>query len=388
MQHPLITPAEATKILDQHSWRGAQSETIDILNSIGRICAADWYSDRDQPPFDRVMMDGLAIRFSDFESGQRDWRIDGLQAAGDPMRNIDSRAEAYEIMTGAIMVDGLDTVIPYEQLQIEQGRAKWIGAEVRKGQHVHLRASDKNKGDLVLRSGSRIGPTEIGIAASIGLARIAVRTLPRITIISTGNELVEIETQPLQHQIRKSNVYALASACFQLTGILPSIQHANDSEDHLRNVLSDAVINSDMILLSGGVSMGKLDYVPQIVRELGAKIHFHGVAQRPGKPIMFASTADCAIFGLPGNPVSTLVGWSRYVRPWICGSLPFNVDFDTSKHKEFKWSQFIPVQLNGQTIEVLTMNGSGDFMALAGASGFLEIEPDGHHKKMHRYWCI
>lgn len=387
MHQPLITPLEATRIIANYRWSGEPAERIDVLQSMGRITASDWLTDRDQPPFHRIMMDGIAIRYADFEAGQREWVIDGLQAAGDPLRKVTVSTEAVEIMTGAMLVDGLDTVIPYEQLAITQGRAQFIGEEVKAIQHVHPQGSDKRVGDCVLAKGSRIGPTEIGIAASIGMTHIEVQRVPRIAIVSTGNELVEISALPLPHQIRMSNVHALSAACFACTGQWPATRHANDTAEDLRRILSELIATCDLVMLSGGVSMGKLDYVPQVVQELGALVHFHGVAQRPGKPLLFATTPSCRLFGLPGNPVSTLVGWARYVRPWICDEGSVELTCDASRYKTFKWSQFIPVRAQGEDIIPLPMNGSGDFMALAGASGFIEMLPQ-DIQKHHAFWRI
>lgn len=387
MHQPLITPEEATRIIANYRWSGEPAERIDVLLSIGRITASDWLTDRDQPPFHRIMMDGIAIRYADFEAGQREWMMDGLQAAGDAWRDVTASTEAVEIMTGAMLVNGLDTVIPYEQLAIAQGRAQFIGEEVKAFQHVHPQGSDKRAGEIVLAKGSRIGPAEIGIAASIGKTHIEVQRVPRIAIVSTGNELVDIAASPLPHQIRMSNVHALSAACFACTGQWPATHHANDTAEDLRRILSELIATCDLVMLSGGVSMGKLDYVHQVVQELEAMVHFHGVAQRPGKPILFATTQQCKIFGLPGNPVSTLVGWARYVRPWICDEEPIRLPYDAANHKTFKWSQFVPVRFTGSEIIALTTNGSGDFMALAGASGFIEILPQ-DLQVHHAFWRI
>jgi molybdopterin molybdotransferase len=348
------------------------------MAALGRTTYADWHCDRDQPPFDRVMMDGIAIRFADYENGQRTWEIAGMQAAGSPIAAVPDPAKALEIMTGASMPNNLDTVIPYEQISMDGSMAQFTGTTVASGQHVHVQGKDAKCGDIALSANSLVGPAEIGIAASLGLHEIEVRALPRILIVSTGDELVDLHVTPLAHQIRKSNVFALASAVRNAIGVQPDLAHLQDNLVDVKEFLSASFVNYDAIILSGAVSMGKFDFVAIALQELGCAIRFHGIAQKPGKPMLFATHRACRIFGLPGNPVSTLVCWARYVRPFLTGQMHQSVALTNTISHKGKLTFFAPSQRvergDGYEAQLLPSNGSGDYLALASATGFVEYQ--------------
>jgi MoeA N-terminal region (domain I and II) len=210
MTQTLISVEEAWRIIQAKSCE-RPSEWVSLEQAVGAIAVEDWKCDRDQPPFNRVMMDGMAIRFADFESGKRSFRIGGLHAAGADPNEVSMDSEALEIMTGAALPNGWDTVIPYEMLQISQTEATCLVSAIKEGQHVHLSGTDFKENQMICMAGRRIGPAEIGIAASIGLSQIRVEKKYKVLIVATGNELVAVNTIPLPHQIRMSNVHALAA---------------------------------------------------------------------------------------------------------------------------------------------------------------------------------
>jgi len=353
-------------------------EKVPLMAALGRTTSTDWHCDRDQPPFDRVMMDGVAIRYADYANGQRTWEIAGMQAAGSPIGAIPDPTKALEIMTGAAMPNNLDTVIPYEQISMDGSMAQFTGTMVAHGQHVHVQGKDAKYGDMALPANSLVGPAEIGIAASLGLHEIEVWALPRILIVSTGDELVDLHVTPLAHQIRKSNVFALASAVRNAIGVQADLAHLQDNLVDVKEFLSASFVNYDAIILSGAVSKGKFDFVAIALQELGCAIRFHGIAQKPGKPMLFATHHSCRIFGLPGNPVSTLVCWARYVRPLLTGQMQQSVALTNAISHKGKLTFFAPSQRveggDGYEAQLLPSNGSGDYLALASATGFVECQ--------------
>jgi molybdopterin molybdotransferase len=374
MRQALITPSEATLRIMRHPLE-TRVVSYPLMQSLQRVTASDWISDRHQPPFDRVMMDGIAICFDTYANGQRSWHLKGMHAAGEPSNKAFSTIDAYEIMTGACMLGGYDTVIPYEHVDIKNGLAELKDHPVKCGQNIHVLGSDANQGQVLLKADAIIGPAEIGIAASIGLEYVEVWELPKIKILATGSELVGVSDMPAPHQIRMSNGWALASACKAVGCDMPEVQLVLDDPDALTSAIQQALSSCDVLIVSGGVSMGKLDYVPACLEKCGVEIIFHGIAQRPGKPMLFGSTSNCKVFGLPGNPISAMVCWSRYVRPFLLRNKreqhwPLQVDINKSP-----LTRFLPVVANAQGLQICPTNGSGDFASLAGCSGFIESSP-------------
>ena len=224
-------------------------------------------------------------------------------------------------MTGAVVPFETDAVVMYEEVVIKDDIASLKKIPVR-GQNIHQRGSDHLKGDVLIEKNTKITPAEMGILATVGKNRVLVQKLPRVAIISTGNELVDVEQHPLIHQIRKSNSYSLFGALQEL-GITPMLLHIADDIDLLRQKLSYVMDEMDVLILSGGVSKGKFDYIPQVLSELGAEKIFHRVAQRPGKPFWFGvnDNSKTLIFSFPGNPVSTYYNFYLYFKPWLLSSL-------------------------------------------------------------------
>jgi len=351
----------------------------------GRILAEDVRAERDHPPFDRVTMDGIAIAFRDLAGGVRSFEVAGTQAAGAEPLEIRG-AQCIEVMTGTVLPRGADTVVPLERVQ-RSGATAAIAADARvvAEQFVHRRASDRSQGSVLLRAGIRLGPPEVAVLAGAGLAAALVTELPRVAVISTGDELVDAGKPIAPHQIRSTNDRAVEAS-------LTHHQLGNVTRARLRddaNALAVAIdrLDSelDVLVLSGGVSMGQFDYVPSVLAELGAKLVLHKVEQRPGRPMWFGVSArGKPIFALPGNPVSTLVCTTRYVLPalrhasGLAAAPPEIVQLARPIEGFATLALFAPVTLSSSDSGVLLAdprptNTSGDFVALAGTAGFVEL---------------
>ena len=375
----MITPEQAQVIIMSKSLQLA-TMTVSINEALNRVLTEDLHADSDLPPFDRVMMDGIAVRFEALQRDQHSFEITGIQRAGGMQQTLVHSDSCLEVMTGAICPLQADTVIPYEHLHIENDIAMVLHVPDSIGKNIHCRASDKKQGDKLVSKGKRMGAAEIGIAASIGKVTLEVVAHPRVLICSTGDELVAIENVPEPHQIRRSNVYAL-QAMVQAQGWLCDTLHLPDDESQLQHSLSHALQNYEVILMSGGVSKGKFDLVPDVLQKLGVEQHFHRIAQKPGKPMWFGSTNKTVVFAFPGNPVSTLVCAARYLLPWIQSQqgryIPQWVEVKDEITLLEKLTQFIPVGYlfdgRSTSIEILRNQGSGDFSALSGACGFIEV---------------
>ncbi len=383
----MLTPAEADLLIGQHL-QCLPIESLPLAQCAGTVLRENIYAERDQPPFDRVAMDGVAIDSQTVAAGKRSFRVQATQAAGDPPLTLAAAGDCIEVMTGAVLPVGCNSVVPVEELTVARGQVTLApGARVEPWQHVHRRGSDTRQGTLLLSSGVRLRAPEIAIAASAGMARIRVSSQPMLAVISTGNELVEPGEPVLAHQVRRSNAYAIVSALRERGFQRVADDHIQDDSRELRERLKFHLETHDLLVLSGGVSMGRFDLVPKVLEELGVRAIFHKVAQRPGKPLWFGvAPSGAAVFGLPGNPVSTLVCLMRYVLPALCGSLGQNpqpaerVALGAPVSVTAPLTHFLPVRFEqddwGRTWAApAPTNGSGDFTALAGTGGFVELPP-------------
>ncbi len=379
----MITAQAATEIVLNHL-QELEVEEISFQDTIGRVLAEDLVADNDFPPFDRVMRDGIAIRYADFEKGVRTFKIVGLQAAGSPPLVVENAGECVEIMTGAMMSKGVDTVLMYEEITIENGMATLQTEKINFHQNIHDKGLDRKQGSIVVKAGKHISPAELGVAASIGRLTLKVYKTPTIAIVSTGDELVEVSEAPLPYQIRRSNVYTLAPLLNDYN-IKAELFHLVDDKEIVTNTLADLATRFDVICLSGGVSKGKLDYVPDALEAIGVEKLFYKVKQRPGKPFWFGKTsAGTTVFALPGNPVSSFMCTNRYLIPWLRASLglePFDLPFaelsaDFTFKKDLQY--FLQVKLAfGSDAKLyahpVVGNGSGDLINLSDADGLLEL---------------
>ncbi len=360
------------------------AETVSLHDAVGRVLHGEIRADMDFPPFDRVSMDGIAIKFEDFTAGIREYSVIGTQAAGEPKKSLDSHGACLEVMTGAVAPEGADTVIPYEHVEIKDGLARVVKELIRARQNIHPQGADKKKGDMLITFGTLIGAPEIAVAASVGCAELEVVKNPSIAIISTGNELVEIDQKPLPHQIRRSNVHAIAAELHRL-GIRPSLHHLQDEKEKIRMEIEKLLHEFDVLLLSGGVSKGKFDFVPQILEETGVEKQFHRVNQKPGKPFWFGKSNDGkVVFAFPGNPVSTFFCYHMYFVPWLRKSLGMSEmhekrailadDLDIRTQRPYFMQVWLQTGDNGCLYAHPRMGkGSGDHANLLVSNAFLHL---------------
>lgn len=360
-------------------------ETISFESSLNRVLAENILCDRDMPPFDRVTMDGIAIAFEQFSSQNKSFVIQDIQKAGDPIKSITDSKQCIEVMTGAILPKGVDTIIRYEDIIITDGRATINeNIEIKRFQNIHKKGSDKAKSSLIIPIGQIIGIPEIGILASVGKKYVKVQKQPVIAIVSTGNELVDVSDIVEEHQIRKSNIYSIA-ACLKANGFTnATLHHLKDDLAHIQTFLPEIIENHDVIILSGGVSMGKFDLIPKALIALGIEEKFHQIKQKPGKPFWYGINEKKFVYALPGNPISTLICLGRYVIPHLKKGASTNlIQKYATILKEVKFQKpmtfFCPVFISqGNNSQILATqiinNGSGDFSSLQGSDGFIEFD--------------
>ncbi|HXC59764.1 MAG TPA: molybdopterin molybdotransferase MoeA [Steroidobacteraceae bacterium] len=382
----MLTPAQAEEQIARHL-PSLPVESLPVAQCAGAVLRENVYAERDQPPFDRATMDGVAISAAAV-SGRRRFRIQGVQAAGDAPLTLASPQSCIEIMTGAMLSGGCDAVVPVERIRITEGIAELEeGLEVHPGLNVHPRASDLKQGALLLPAGRRLEAPEVAAAAGAGMARLRVSQQPAFMVVSTGNELIE-PGEPIEAwQLRRSNAYGLVAALRRRGFARVADDHLPDEVGALEATLKQHLQSYDVLILSGGVSMGKFDLVPAALSACGVREVFHRVAQRPGKPFWFGVAATgTAVFALPGNPVSTLVCLARYVIPAIDRAMGVE-DLRTERMAladpvtfNLPLTGFLPVttdidEWGRPWARTVPHNGSGDFAALAGTSGFVELPP-------------
>lgn len=383
----MISVTEARQIIqvNEQDWG---IEAIDIEHASGRILREDIFADRDFPPFDRVTMDGIAIDVNHFNSGNRIFEITAIQTAGEKAKSITLKNTAIEIMTGAILSTNASANVKYEDLlitELDGRRFAEIKLEViLQWQNVHKKASDRQIGDLLIEKGRKLSPADIAAIATVGKSKVEVSKNPRVAIISTGDELVEVNQLPESHQIRMSNSINIQAKLNELR-IENKRFHLLDDYALLKIKIKDVLEQYDVLLLSGGVSKGKADFIPEVLTELGVEKLFHKVAQRPGKPFWFGKTNNNkCVFALPGNPISTFMCFTVYVLSWLNASLK-----DQSRHtikgvlsKDFNFkpdlTYFMQVDVKTDEKGHLTAKpciggGSGDLSNLLESNAFFEL---------------
>lgn len=382
----LISPPDAEAAVRAGTTR-LPAVSVPLLWLAGRVLREDIAAARDQPPFNRVMMDGIGISVAAWASGRRAFRIAGTQPAGAAPLTLGIEHECIEVMTGAVLPAGCDCVIPVEKIGVDQGVAQ-LAEDVMPSalMNVHVRGIDVRRGDLLLSEGTVLGPAEVAVLAANGHTHAHVTRSPRIVVISTGDELVEPGTTPAPWQIFRSNVFGVLAALRARGFDELTHDHVPDDVPALRARLREHLESHDVLILSGGVSMGRFDYIPQVLVELGVRVVFHKIAQRPGKPMWFGVGAQGqTVYALPGNPVSTLVCLLRYALPGLTsalGAAPAPTEtIALAEDFEVKpaLTLFVPVKITnaaGQRhAHPRPTRGSGDFTSLVGTDGFVELRP-------------
>jgi molybdopterin molybdotransferase len=383
----MLDPQSAEKLIAANL-ASLPIESLPVGQCAGAVLRENIYAERDQPPFDRVAMDGVALASQATAAGRRRFRLQAMQAAGDAQIALASGECCIEVMTGAVLPAGCDTVVPVEVLHSADGYV-----ELRDGpapcawSNVHRRASDCPQGTLLLPVGALLNAPEIAVAASAGMARVRVSSQPAIVVVSTGNELIEPGDPIAPHQIRRSNAYAITAALRRRGFQRVADDHVADDAALLQERLKRHLHTHEVMILSGGVSMGRFDLVPSTLESIGVTCLLHGVSQRPGRPMWYGVSGDGrSVFALPGNPVSTLICLSRYVLPALYRAMGLAAPAAerAALAGPIKWQPpltgFMPVRIAHDEwgrpwATPCPTNGSGDFTSLALTDGFVELAP-------------
>ena len=365
-------------------------EQVPLLESVGRVLAEDVCADRDQPGFDRSTRDGFAVRAAELCGGEL--RVVGQVRAGELWQSVMEPGTAIEIMTGAPVPEGADAVVMVEHVARVEGRLSLhAGRGLQAGDNVVPRGSEARYGDVVVSKGTRVGAAEIAVAAACGCVSLRVVGRPKVAIVATGDELVELDETPGAQQIRNSNSYALAAMTVASGGSPGRLGIARDVREEVRDRVAEGR-RSDLLLLSGGVSMGEYDLVEEVLAEFGAEFLFTGVKMQPGKPVVFGrlpsrqgetAEPECFFFGLPGNPVSTQVTFHCFAEVFlrvIAGEIgvgPRWVQATLAEEVDGKpgLTRLLPCRMDGVSASLVGWQGSGDVAANARANCYAELLP-------------
>jgi molybdopterin molybdotransferase len=364
----MLTVKEAQNIICQLA-KNFGTEMVSIQNAQGRVLAEDIVADRDYPPFNRAAMDGYAIRVEDFlENGLREFQItEEIYAGRLPSKSI-TKGTCYKIMTGSSTPLDADTIIRVEDAAQNGNKVSFLTTQIKKGQNIAKRGEDKKEGELVLRRNTLLKAPEIAALAVLGKKNILVQKIPVVSIISTGDEVIPIEQTVLPHLIRDSNSYALEGFLKNYSVNVVNKRLVSDNKEILSKTILD-FIDSDIIIISGGVSTGDADYVPEVLNAARVEKIFHKVAIKPGKPLWFGKSRSGVVFALPGNPMSVQVAFKIFIEPFLrkCFGLPdlliLKMPMATDRIKKISFDEYFPCAIESKDISALRpviINGSGD----------------------------
>lgn len=378
-------------------------EAVPLLAGLHRVLAENIVADRDLPPFPRATRDGFAVRSTEAAAGAR-LRVIGEVRAGSPPPTDSSSAPAdacFEIMTGAAVPAGFDAVVMVEHTHRTEDLVT-LDRPIDALQNIVPRASEAKAGDALLTAGSRVGYRELAVAASAGAAQLKVYRPPKVAVLTTGDELVAVNELPAAHQIRNSNAHSLAAQVLEAGGEPVILPIAPDVPARLEQAVLHALavdtpppdgpalkgVNPGLLLISGGVSMGRFDLVERVLQRLGAEFFFTGVTIQPGKPTVFGRCRGRYFFGLPGNPVSTMVTFELFARPMVrrlSGEVDVAPKFAlarlaTEVRTRPGLTRFLPARISGTAndtcVEVIKWQGSGDIVAAARGNCFAVVPPE------------
>ena len=383
----LISVAEAEALIARHM-PAFGSERMALDAAVGRILREPIHAERDQPPFDRVMMDGIAMRWS--ESLPRSFPLRGVQLAGMAAQTLVAEGSCIEVTTGAMLPEDCDCIVPVEQTRRDGDRYVLIeGYWPARGQFIHARGSDCAADAPLLGAGIRIGAPEMAVLAANGVVTVEVASVPSVAVIATGDELVDVGALLGEGQIRRSNDRALAAALHSRGFGRVALSQVADDLSATTSMLGALLAEHPVLILSGGVSMGQRDHVPAALDALGVRRVFHRIAQRPGKPMWFGiGSQGQAVFALPGNPVSALVCAIRYVMPALLASMGAateslqHVCLAAATDTNAALTCFVPAHVqhdaSGRAMaHPVPSRTSGDFSSLPHTHGFVQLPP-GH----------
>jgi molybdopterin molybdotransferase len=361
------------------------TERLSVWDAIGRVLAKDVLADREYPPFDRSTRDGYAVRASEARTAAQS-RCAGEIKAGDTVTQPLTAGTCVQVMTGAAVPAGADAVVMIEHTQ-RDGESVRFERDAAAGQNIVWRGSEVTAGQTLLASGTRLGYVELGLAAQVGAVELTCARKPRVAILSTGDEVVLADQTPGPFQIRNSNSVSLA-AQVRLAGGEPVV--LGNAADTVKDLRAKIVLGlrEDALVLSGGVSMGKYDLVETVLKELGTEFFFDAVAIRPGKPAVFGKCGETFVFGLPGNPVSTMVTFELFAVPALdllggTQARPLallGATLTEAMTENPGLTHFLPARVewpNGKAeVKPLRWQGSGDIATLAQANCFLVVPSD------------
>jgi molybdopterin molybdotransferase len=368
------------------------AERVALDDALGRILAEDVAADRDQPPFPRVTRDGFAVRAADVAGAGPDspvaLAVIGEAPPGKPFPGAVGPRQGVEIMTGAALPEGADAVVMVEHTERPGAGSVAIGRAVSAAENVVARGSELAAGAVALPARRRLDPSALGLLASVGCARPSVFVRPRVAIVTTGDELVELGETPRPTEIRNSNRHSLAAQIARAGATPRPARIARDDRQALRAVIEEALAGADLLLLSGGVSMGKYDFVEDVLAALGGRVVFDGVAIRPGKPLVFGRVRGVPFFGLPGNPLSTMVTFEMFVRPALdllggADAAPLHFTHaplaEDVNQRAVPLTVFLPARFEERdrvtAVRPVPSQGSGDLAAMARADCLIVLPP-------------
>ena len=383
----MIEPSEALQIVLEKT-PGPEPVEVPLLEGVGAVLVEPIASDVDLPPFDKSAMDGYAVRSEDLAHLPVELAvIEALPAGTAPTRAVEAGTCA-KIMTGAPVPAGADRVVKVEDTEaLSEGRVRILRFDA--GRNICVRGEDIRKGATVLEAGHVLRPPEIGLLASVGRERVRVGRRPTVAVLATGDELVPVSAVPGPGQIRDANSWSLLACCRGAGVPAHSLGVGRDNEADLRAKIAEG-LRHDVLLVSGGVSVGEWDLVPEVLRELGATIHFATVRMKPGKPTLFATHARGLVFGLPGNPVSTLVGFHLFVRSALKkmtghpNPVPPAVTATLAGETKVRGNRtaFVPAILRREedawVVEAIETRGSADLVGFSRAEALIALEPGVH----------
>lgn len=373
----MISYADALKLIERESFAAPPVEALPLERAIGRVLAQAVRADRDYPPFHRSQMDGFALCAQHFAPGKK-FRIARTVYAGSDPGNLQSEHDAcVRIMTGAALPYGCDAVVRLEDSQIYGESVEFRISSLMPGQFVSAKGEDLLKGQVALDAGTTITTANIMTLASLGIATPVVYKPLQVALVTTGDEVIGVGEDPLPWQIRNASAFTMAAFLRDFPVLITQVQHVRDDKHALAEALQQA-LGVDLVLVTGGVSAGDADYVPGVLQALGVQEILHRVAIKPGKPLYFGRKGETAVFGLPGNPVSTLVCLTVFVRQHLLqrmGQQQYQLflPIATSRGKKHDLTEFLPARLlqdNARTsLSPLTLRSSGDIFGCARAHG-------------------
>ncbi len=394
MSTTILSVTEAQRRIVEHV-RPLPAAPTPLASALGLVLAEDIASDIDMPPYDKAMMDGYAVRSADVAEDGAELNIIEEVTAGRVPRKALGPGQATRIMTGAPIPEGADAVVMVERTRILDERRVRIEEGAAPGRNVLRRAQEMRVGDVVLRAGSRLRPQEIGVLALVGRSAVQVRPAPRVAVLPTGDEIVEPDQKPGPGQIRNSNGPMLIAQTLRAGGLPKPLGIARDTRDSLRSLIAEGM-ELDALVLSGGVSAGKLDLVPGVLSDLGVRIDFHKVEMKPGKPMLFgvkdhgSARPSTLVFGLPGNPVSALVCFELFVRPALRGLMglepgPKMIQATLAEDYPYRTDRptYHPARLetvvHGWSVRAVPWFGSPDLRGVTPSNAFVLL-PAGNHR--------